>query len=81
MLLYIPNIDRSTPAIKAQLPVDLPILREPFTADGLGAAVETLLLKKRQGRSAFVTLRMGHYQDTDKSTEVAFTVPIHSSEG
>jgi hypothetical protein len=56
-------------------------LREPFTADGLGAAVETLLLKKRQGRSAFVTLRMGHYQDTDQSTEVAFTVPIHSSEG
>jgi two-component system, OmpR family, response regulator len=42
-ILYLANIDRSTPAIEAQLPADVPILREPFTADELRAIVSRLL--------------------------------------
>src|SRR4051812_17175632 len=30
-VMYIANIDRSTPAIEAHLPRNVPILREPFT--------------------------------------------------
>lgn len=47
-ILYLANIDRSTPAIEAQLPGDVPILREPFTADQLRAVVGALLAGKRQ---------------------------------
>ena len=42
-ILYIANIDRSTPAIEAKLPRDVPILREPFTAEQLRALVNPLL--------------------------------------
>jgi DNA-binding NtrC family response regulator len=42
-ILYIANIDRSTPAIEAKLPRDVPILREPFTAEQLRALVASLL--------------------------------------
>jgi DNA-binding NtrC family response regulator len=42
-ILYIANIDRSTPAIEAKLPRDVPILREPFTAEQLRAMVDSLL--------------------------------------
>jgi DNA-binding NtrC family response regulator len=42
-ILYIANIDRSTPAIEAQLPSDVPIIREPFTADELRGVVARLL--------------------------------------
>jgi DNA-binding response OmpR family regulator len=45
-ILYIANIDRSTPAIEGKLPRDVPILREPFTADELRAAVAALLARK-----------------------------------
>jgi CheY-like chemotaxis protein len=38
-IMYIANIGRSTPEIEAQLPPDVPIIREPFTADELRAAV------------------------------------------
>jgi hypothetical protein len=38
-IIYIANIGRSTPALEAQLPPDVPILREPFTADELRAVV------------------------------------------
>jgi hypothetical protein len=34
---------RSTLEVEAQLPYDVPILREPFTADELRAAVRPLL--------------------------------------
>ena len=44
-ILYIANVDRSTPAIEAKLPRDVPILREPFTADQLRAAVDGLLAR------------------------------------
>jgi DNA-binding response OmpR family regulator len=42
-IMYIANIDRSTPAIEAKLPRDVPILREPFTAEQLRAMVNRLL--------------------------------------
>jgi DNA-binding NtrC family response regulator len=45
-IMYIANIDRSTPAIEAKLPRDVPILREPFTADQLRALVSSLLARK-----------------------------------
>jgi DNA-binding NtrC family response regulator len=38
-ILYLANVGRSSPALEAQLPRDVPILREPFTADELRAAV------------------------------------------
>jgi DNA-binding NtrC family response regulator len=38
-IIYIANIGRSTPALEAQLPPDVPILREPFMADELRAVV------------------------------------------
>jgi CheY-like chemotaxis protein len=42
-IAYIANVGRSTPEIEAQLPPDVPILREPFTADELRTTVATLL--------------------------------------
>jgi DNA-binding NtrC family response regulator len=42
-IMYIANIDRSTPAIEARLPRNVPIIREPFTADQLRALVASLL--------------------------------------
>jgi DNA-binding NtrC family response regulator len=42
-IMYIANIDRSTPAIEAKLPRDVPIIREPFTAEQLRAVVNRLL--------------------------------------
>jgi two-component system, OmpR family, response regulator len=42
-ILYLANIGRSTPELERQLPADIPILREPFTADGLRGAVSQLL--------------------------------------
>ena len=48
-VLYIANIDRSTPATEAQLPADVPILREPFTANELRAVVGSLLSAKPKG--------------------------------
>ena len=38
--LYIANIGRSTPALEARLPADIAIIREPFTAQQLRAAVD-----------------------------------------
>jgi two-component system, OmpR family, response regulator len=46
-IMYIANIDRSTPAIEAKLPRDVPILREPFSADELRAVVSSVLSTKR----------------------------------
>jgi two-component system OmpR family response regulator len=45
-IMYIANIDRSTPAIEDKLPRDVPILREPFTAEQLRALVGQLLTGK-----------------------------------
>jgi DNA-binding NtrC family response regulator len=45
-VLYMANIDRSTPAIEAKLPRDVPILREPFTAEQLRGLVNQLFARK-----------------------------------
>ena len=42
-ILYLANVGRSSPELEAQLPPDVPILREPFTADELRAAVRPFL--------------------------------------
>ena len=42
-ILYLANIGRSTPELEAQLPPDVAILREPFTANELRVAVAGLL--------------------------------------
>ena len=42
-IAYLANIGRSSPEIEAQLPTNVPIIREPFTADELRAALAPLL--------------------------------------
>jgi DNA-binding response OmpR family regulator len=49
-ILYVANIGRSTPEIESQLPLDVPILREPFTVNGLRAVVARLLDGNGDGR-------------------------------
>jgi DNA-binding NtrC family response regulator len=41
--VYIANVGRSTPELEAQLPADVPILREPFTTEELRAVARALL--------------------------------------
>jgi CheY-like chemotaxis protein len=48
-ILYIANIGRSTPEAERQLPPDVPILREPLTAESLRAAVYAKLDGVRPG--------------------------------
>ena len=38
-IIYLANVGRSTPEVEAQLPPDVPILREPFTAEKLRGTV------------------------------------------
>jgi DNA-binding response OmpR family regulator len=38
-IVYLANVGRSTPEVEARLPKDVPILREPFTAEELRAVV------------------------------------------
>jgi DNA-binding response OmpR family regulator len=42
-ILYLANDGRSTPELERKLPAGVPILREPFTAERLRAAVDKLL--------------------------------------
>jgi DNA-binding response OmpR family regulator len=42
-ILYLANLGFTTPKIESELPSDVPILREPFTAAELRAAVNALL--------------------------------------
>jgi DNA-binding NtrC family response regulator len=42
-IIYLANLGRSTPEVEAKLPKDIPILREPFTADRLRATVTAML--------------------------------------
>lgn len=46
-IIYLANTGRSSPELEAQLPPDVPILREPFTADELRAAVRPFLSNGR----------------------------------
>jgi two-component system alkaline phosphatase synthesis response regulator PhoP len=42
-IIYLANVGRSTPEAEAQLPPDVPILREPFTAEKLRSTVAAML--------------------------------------
>ena len=42
-IIYLASDGRSTPEVERQLPADVPILREPFTAEKLRAAVNVML--------------------------------------
>jgi DNA-binding response OmpR family regulator len=42
-ILYLANTGRSTPELERELPPGVPILREPFTAEKIRAAVKALL--------------------------------------
>ena len=42
-IIYLANVGRSTPLAEAQLPADVPILREPFTVEDLRATVAAML--------------------------------------
>ena len=46
-IVYLANTGRSTPEMESRLPPDVAILREPFTAERLRAAVEGKLDGKR----------------------------------
>jgi DNA-binding response OmpR family regulator len=43
LIIYLANNGRSTAEIESQLPADVTILREPFTAEKLRAAVNAML--------------------------------------
>ena len=47
-ILYLAHPDHSTPEIEGELPANVPILREPFTADDLRAMVGRLLNRRRR---------------------------------
>jgi DNA-binding response OmpR family regulator len=49
-ILYLANIGRSTPDLERELPSDVPVLREPFTAEQLRAEVNALLDGKSNGK-------------------------------
>jgi DNA-binding response OmpR family regulator len=49
-ILYLANNGRSTPEIERELPPDVPILREPFTAEELRTHVAVLLDGKGDGK-------------------------------
>jgi DNA-binding response OmpR family regulator len=49
-ILYLANTGRSTPELERDLPPDVPILREPFTAEKLRAGVNTLLNGNGNGK-------------------------------
>jgi DNA-binding NtrC family response regulator len=42
-IIHLANVGRSTAEVEAQLPSGVPILREPFTADELRGAVNSML--------------------------------------
>jgi len=49
-ILYLANQGRSWAGLERQLPGDVPVLREPFTAEELRAAVHPLLTARRESR-------------------------------
>ena len=50
-VLYLANPDHSTPALERELPADVPILREPFSANELCVVVHSLLQQRGDGLS------------------------------
>jgi DNA-binding response OmpR family regulator len=73
-ILYIANVDRSTPFIEAQLPPDVPILREPFTADQVLAHVNGLLAKVPE-EAALPAIGGGIPEPTPVATEPLGPLP------
>ena len=55
-ILYLANLHQSTPELEAQLPLDVPILREPFSAEELRSSVRPLL----DGRGRAIVPRASH---------------------
>jgi two-component system, OmpR family, response regulator len=49
-ILYLANQGRSWAGLERQLPGDVPVLREPFTAEELRATVRPLLTVRRESR-------------------------------
>jgi DNA-binding response OmpR family regulator len=49
-ILYLANHGRSWPGLERQLPDDVPVLREPFTAEELRAVVHQLLTGRHESR-------------------------------
>jgi DNA-binding response OmpR family regulator len=49
-VVYLANPQRSTPQLESRLPADVPILREPFSAEDLRAVVRPLLDERRRSR-------------------------------
>lgn len=49
-IIYLANTGRSTPELEAMLPSDVPIIREPFTAEKLREAVGMMLDGKQNGK-------------------------------
>jgi DNA-binding response OmpR family regulator len=49
-ILYLANQDRSWLGLERQLPDDVPVLREPFSAGELRAVVRSLLTAPRESR-------------------------------
>jgi DNA-binding response OmpR family regulator len=49
-ILYLANQGRSWPGLERQLPADVPVLREPFTAEQLRTVVGPLLTTRRESR-------------------------------
>ena len=49
-IIYLANTGRSSPQLEASLPPGVQILREPFTAEKLRAAVNAMLDGKQDGK-------------------------------
>jgi len=64
-IMYIANINRSTPELESKLPRDVPILREPFTPHELRSMVNALLLGTMGPASMPGELRYRETQTTD----------------
>ena len=71
-ILYLANQGRSWPGLERQLPEDVPVLREPFTAEELRAVVRPLLTAGRESRRR---PRRGHRPGTADSPAPALPAP------
>jgi DNA-binding NtrC family response regulator len=49
-IIYLANNGRSTPQLEASLPANVPIIREPFTAEKLLGVVDRMLDGKQDGK-------------------------------
>jgi two-component system nitrogen regulation response regulator GlnG len=66
-ILYLANHGRSWSGLERQLPDDVPILREPFTAEQLRAVVRSLLTADRESPPGPQRLHRPHTADSPGS--------------